>query len=110
MPRFTLFNCPCATVAERHLQLLPSALGRYRSPGERVGGAVSGRSRWESQMSQLARSGVIGIARRKRPSSQVVERPLVTQPRADGTGFILLDSHAFRNAMNVLIARVRSVF
>jgi hypothetical protein len=59
---------------------------------------------------QWARSGVIGIARRKPPNNQGVEGPLVTQPRELGVGFVLLDAHAFRNAMNVLIARSRSVF
>ncbi|MFL5615065.1 MAG: hypothetical protein ACJ796_15475 [Gemmatimonadaceae bacterium] len=62
-------------------------------------------------MSQWARSGVIGIARRKaRSQNQGVEGPIVTQPRAADTGFVLLDSHAFRNAMNVLVARARSLF
>ena len=57
-----------------------------------------------------ARSGVIGIARRKISSAQRAEaRPLITQPRADA-GYTLLDGHAFRNAMNVLIAREPSGF
>lgn len=34
----------------------------------------------------------------------------MTQPRAAGSGYVLLDSHAFRNAMNVLVARSRSLF
>jgi hypothetical protein len=34
----------------------------------------------------------------------------VTQPGNDISGYTLLDGHAFRNAMNVLIARERSTF
>lgn len=57
-----------------------------------------------------ARSGVIGVARRKISSAPHAEtRPLITQPRVD-SGYTLLDGHAFRNAMNVLIARERTVF
>jgi hypothetical protein len=36
--------------------------------------------------------------------------PLVKQPGNDVSGYTLLDGHAFRNAMNVLIARERSTF
>lgn len=61
-------------------------------------------------MSKLARSGVIGIARRKIANSHPTDRPLITQPRGLGSEYVLLDAHAFRNAMNVLIARERSVF
>ena len=61
-------------------------------------------------MSRWTRSGVIGIARRKSGSGQPAEGPLVIQPRDIRSDFILLDSHAFRNAMSVLIARARSVF
>ncbi len=62
------------------------------------------------RMSRWSRSGVIGIARRKIPNGQPADRPLIIQPRELGSGYVLLDSHAFRNAMNVLIARARSVF
>ena len=62
------------------------------------------------RMSGWGRSGVIGIARRKIPNGQPADRPLIIQPRDLGSGYVLLDSHAFRNAMNVLIARARSVF
>ncbi|HKW46650.1 MAG TPA: hypothetical protein VJN70_04365 [Gemmatimonadaceae bacterium] len=59
---------------------------------------------------QWARSGVIGIARRSISSAQRAEtRPLITQPRV-AAGYSLLDGHAFRNAMNVLIARERFGF
>ncbi|HEX4469079.1 MAG TPA: hypothetical protein VH080_06070 [Gemmatimonadaceae bacterium] len=59
---------------------------------------------------QWARSGVIGTARRRISSAQRAEtRPLITQPLL-ASGYSLLDGHAFRNAMNVLIARERSVF
>lgn len=61
-------------------------------------------------MSRWTRSGVIGIARRKIPNGQPADRPLVIQPRDLASGYVLLDSHAFRNAMNVLIARARSNF
>lgn len=61
-------------------------------------------------MSRWTRSGVIGIARRKTHTGQPIEGPFVIQPRDTRSGFVLLDSHAFRNAMNVLIARSRSVF
>jgi len=61
---------------------------------------------------QWARSGVIGIARRRNSNAQSTDAgpPLITQPRGLGSEYTLLDGHAFRNAMNVLIARARSVF
>ena len=61
---------------------------------------------------QWARSGVIGIARRRMSSAQSTDvgPPLVTQPRGSASEYTLLDGHAFRNAMNVLIARERSIF
>jgi hypothetical protein len=60
---------------------------------------------------QRARSGVIGIARRRISSAQSTDAgPLVTQPCSHTSGYTLLDAHAFRNAMNVLIARERHVF
>jgi hypothetical protein len=58
-------------------------------------------------MAQSMRSGV--GTRRKRSSSPNAERPLITLPRAHGT-YVVFDAHAFRNAMNVLIARVRDPF
>lgn len=59
---------------------------------------------------QWTRSGVIGTARRRISSAQRAEtRPLITQPRL-ASGYSLLDGHAFRNAMNVLIARERNGF
>ena len=59
---------------------------------------------------QWAHSGVMGTARRRNSSAQRAEtKPLITQPRV-ASGYSLLDGHAFRNAMNVLIARERSVF
>lgn len=59
---------------------------------------------------QNASSGVIGTARRRMQSAQrVASAPLVTQPRL-ASGYSLLDAHAFRNAMNVLIARERAGF
>jgi hypothetical protein len=54
-------------------------------------------------------SGVIGVARR-RATSREHDGPLITQPRASGRDYVLLDGHAFRNAMNVLIARGREPF
>jgi hypothetical protein len=61
---------------------------------------------------QWARSGVIGIARRRNTSGQSTDAgpPLITQPRGHSSEYTLLDGHAFRNAMNVLIARERSLF
>jgi len=60
---------------------------------------------------QGARSAVIGIARRRVASTPTTDLgPLVTQPGNDVSGYSLLDGHAFRNAMNVLIARERSNF
>ena len=59
---------------------------------------------------QWTHSGVIGIARRRVSSAQRADaRPLITQPRV-ASGYSLLDGHAFRNAMNVLIARERLSF
>lgn len=61
-------------------------------------------------MSSWASSGVIGVARRKAVRDETSDAPVITQPREAGAGFVLLDGHAFRNAMNVLIARARSAF
>ena len=55
-------------------------------------------------------SGVIGVARRRAVSREQVDGPIITQPRASGRDFVLLDGHAFRNAMNVLIARAQEPF
>ena len=55
-------------------------------------------------------SGVIGVARRRAASRQPADVPIITQPRAGGRDYVLLDGHAFRNAMNVLIARAREPF
>lgn len=55
-------------------------------------------------------SGVIGVARRRAGSPQQGEGPIITQPRAGGREYVLLDGHAFRNAMNVLIARAHEPF
>lgn len=60
-------------------------------------------------MAEWIRSGVVGMTRRKRSSSQAPERPLITLPRARDT-YAVFDAHAFRNAMNVLIARSREPF
>ena len=54
-------------------------------------------------------SGVIGVARRRAARAQA-DVPLITQPRVGGQDYVLLDGHAFRNAMNVLIARAREPF
>lgn len=61
-------------------------------------------------MSKWAQSGVIGIARRRTVNRQQAESPIITQPRTRDSDYILLDGHAFRNAMNVLIARAREPF
>jgi hypothetical protein len=61
-------------------------------------------------MSMWARSGIIGVARRKVASSRPADGPVLVQPRGLGSGFVLFDGHAFRNAMNVLIARAHCVF
>ena len=55
-------------------------------------------------------SGVIGVARRRAGNGQEADRPIITQPRVSGRDYVLLDGHAFRNAMNVLIARAREPF
>lgn len=60
-------------------------------------------------MAQWMRSEVVGTARRKRSASQTGERPIITLPRASDT-YVVFDAHAFRNAMNVLIARARDPF
>ena len=60
-------------------------------------------------MSKWMQSGVIGVARR-RETSREADGPIITQPRAAGRDYVLLDGHAFRNAMNVLIARAREPF
>lgn len=61
-------------------------------------------------MSKWAQSGVIGIARRRTGGQLPADSPIITQPRAAGRDYVLLDGHAFRNAMNVLIARSREPF
>jgi hypothetical protein len=61
-------------------------------------------------MSKWARSGVMGVGRRRPQAAQSMDLPLITQPRGIGAGYVLLDGHAFRNAMNVLIARPGTVF
>jgi len=61
-------------------------------------------------MSKWAQSGVIGVARRREASRQQADGPIITQPRGGGRDYVLLDGHAFRNAMNVLIARAREPF
>lgn len=55
-------------------------------------------------------SGVIGVARRRAGARPQVDVPIITQPRVGGRDYVLLDGHAFRNAMNVLIARAREPF
>lgn len=55
-------------------------------------------------------SGVIGVARRRAVNRPQAEVPIITQPRVGGRDYVLLDGHAFRNAMNVLIARARTPF
>lgn len=60
-------------------------------------------------MAQVMRSGIVSVARRKASSSNGTERPLVTLPRGHDS-YVLLDGHAFRNAMNVLIARATTPF
>jgi hypothetical protein len=63
-----------------------------------------------SKWAQSGVSGVIGIARRRIPDRPAADGPIITQPHSAGTGYVLLDGHAFRNAMNVLIARSRERF
>lgn len=60
-------------------------------------------------MAYLMRSGVVGTARRRTSSAQAGERPLITLPRGRDS-YVVLDAHAFRNAMNVLIARAHGPF
>lgn len=54
-------------------------------------------------MGRWMESGVVGVARRRAPVSQGGEPPLIMLPRGRES-YLLLDAHAFRNAMNVLIA------
>jgi len=61
-------------------------------------------------MSMWARSGVVGVGRRKPKAAHAAELPIITQPRGLGSAYALLDGHAFRNAMNVLISRAGTVF
>ena len=61
-------------------------------------------------MSKWVQSGVIGVARRRSGSREQADGPIITQPRVGGRDYVLLDGHAFRNAMNVLIARAREPF
>ena len=61
-------------------------------------------------MGMLARSAVIGVGRRRPQQAHPSDLPVITQPRGLGSGYALLDAHAFRNAINVLIARARTVF
>lgn len=60
-------------------------------------------------MTQRMRGGVVGTARRRSSSTPESERPLVTLPRSRDS-YVIFDAHAFRNAMNVLIARARDPF
>lgn len=60
-------------------------------------------------MAEWTRGGFVGATRRRRTSRQPGEDPLITLPRAHGT-YVVFDAHAFRNAMNVLIARARDPF
>ena len=62
-------------------------------------------SRW-----MQSQSGVIGVARRREAGRHQADSPIITQPTAGGRDYVLLDGHAFRNAMNVLIARAREPF
>ena len=55
-------------------------------------------------------SGVIGVARRRAATRAQGDVPIITQPRVGGRDYVLLDGHAFRNAMNVLIAQAREPF
>jgi hypothetical protein len=71
---------------------------------------MRGLESWSGEMSKWARSGIVGIARRRVPDGPAADGPIITQPRAVGSGYVLLDAHAFRNAMNVLIARARAPF
>jgi hypothetical protein len=93
--------------AERHLQLI---LGTWVPLRIGAGELGSNGAEVETLMSQWARTGVIGIARRRKPTAETIQRPLVMQPRGLGADYVLLDAHAFRNAMNVLIARRHSSF
>jgi|SRR5690242_15299926 len=61
-------------------------------------------------MSKWSQSGVIGVGRRRATNRQPADSPIITQPRLGGREYVLLDGHAFRNAMNVLIARSREPF
>lgn len=60
-------------------------------------------------MKEWIRSGTVETTRRKRSSPNSNERPLITMPRAQDS-YAVLDAHAFRNAMNVLLARARYPF
>jgi hypothetical protein len=61
-------------------------------------------------MSEWGRRSIIGIARRRNSTGRSADKPLITQPRGLGSGYALLDAHAFRNAMNVLVAHECSIF
>lgn len=60
-------------------------------------------------MTQPTRTGVFGTARRRRSRPQTGEHPLITLPRSRDS-YVPFDAHAFRNAMNVLVARAREPF
>src|SRR5512138_2541822 len=62
------------------------------------------------QMSKWMQSGVIGVARRRATNRPQADVPIITQPRHAGRDYVLLDGHAFRNAMSVLIAQAREPF
>ena len=61
-------------------------------------------------MPEWGSRSIIGVARRRTSTGHSADRPLITQPRGLGSGYALLDAHAFRNAMNVLVAHERSIF
>lgn len=61
-------------------------------------------------MSMWARSAVVGVGRRKAIAVPSTDAPIITQPRGLESGYALLDAHAFRNAMNVLVSRAGTVF
>jgi len=60
-------------------------------------------------MGRWMESGVVSVARRRASVSQGGQRPLIMLPRGCEC-YLLLDAHAFRNAMNVLIAGAHGPF
>jgi hypothetical protein len=88
---------------EQHVHLL-SMFEADPSLDGITGRGKQDRSTLERSMSQWIRGTAVSPARRRRSKTRAGEHPLITLPRAHNS-YVAFDAHAFRNAMNVLVAR-----